>query len=181
MEYLENNVSHCIICLESHFENNLLKQINCGCRANIHKECLEKYLESINLEQKCPICSNTFSPKYEILSKNDNIVLNKFKNKLDSIFCKNYFLIFIYSILHIIYLILSLLFIVIIFYYGVITFGYIVKLFLLVFTREFDSNYDNIEHFELGTFGLFISGLVLIINKKSDIKENDTSIQIINF
>lgn len=43
----------CIICYE---ENDLIYPKNCNCRVLLHDTCLEKLIETCNID--CPICRN---------------------------------------------------------------------------------------------------------------------------
>lgn len=85
---IESNIPTCIICLEKGDENNVLKSINCNCKIDIHKKCLDEYLYNNNMEQKCPVCSNLFRPKYEV--EYDIKFIDKLGYNMDKFFCKDY-------------------------------------------------------------------------------------------
>ena len=73
------NLEQCIICLEND-DRKLIKYDNniCKCNPNIHKECLNKWLEI--QQNSCPICRSG--------KINNNIIISVTINNLREKICK---------------------------------------------------------------------------------------------
>jgi len=62
-----DNENNCIICYEKCKKNsvNIDFIINCKCKMNYHKKCIEEWL---NIKNKCPICRQI----WKSFNDNDN-------------------------------------------------------------------------------------------------------------
>lgn len=56
----------CIVCYE---DKNLILPPNCQCKIVLHKICLEKMIQSLNID--CPMCRNKIK-NYKVIINNDD-------------------------------------------------------------------------------------------------------------